>query len=185
VAVGPSRRAERVEDDGGVWRAPDPGDCPEVGGTRQGASERGIGEKSLRLRAGYVEPGSGDTYNRAPGSRFSIYLRAPFFTKISTGTGIYLIFSAKISPSETSGRPRPTPIASRAENTVATAPSRAAKTLRLSCRRAGGMRVLETQEFLFEVIPGNIGIPFPPPGLHQQSKVSSDAPEEMGIPSDA
>ena len=43
------------------WRAPDPGCCPEVGSTGQVASERGISEKSLRLRAGYVEPGAGDT----------------------------------------------------------------------------------------------------------------------------
>jgi len=35
---------------------------------------------------------------------------------------------------------------------------------------------------LFAVIPENPRMLFPSPGLDQQSKVSSDAPEEMGIP---
>ena len=41
-----------------VWRSPDRGDWPLVGGTWEVASERGIGEKCLRLRTGDVEPGS-------------------------------------------------------------------------------------------------------------------------------
>jgi hypothetical protein len=77
------------------------------------------------------------------------------------------------------------PIVRRTEKRQQLRPHGHQKALKLSCRRGGRRMALETQRFLFAVIPENPRMLFPPPGLDQQSKVSSDAPEEMGIPSDA
>ncbi len=61
---------------------------------------------SLRLRPEDVEPGSGDTYKRTSGSRFSVYPQAPFFTKILERAYNAPPFDAQTSVSETTESPK-------------------------------------------------------------------------------